>query len=70
MVQEAAEREAGLKKLPPGMVVMIDLHAVWPEGEQFMPTRVLVSKLIEHNPDYWSAGSPYSKALTDTRWGC
>ena len=28
--QEAAEREAGLKKLPPGMVAMRDLHAVWP----------------------------------------
>jgi hypothetical protein len=69
MEQEASEREAGLKKLPPGMVAMRDLYAVWPEGEAFMPTRQLVSKLIQHNPDYWGADSPYGKPLTDTRLG-
>ena len=67
--EEQAEREAGLKKLPPGMVVMIDLHAVWPDGEDFMPTRQLVTKLITHNPDYWGPGSPYGRPLTDTRLG-
>jgi hypothetical protein len=69
MAQEAAEREAGLKKLPPGMVVMRDLWAVWPADEPFMPTRQLVAKLIAHNPDYWGVDSPYGKPLTDTRLG-
>jgi hypothetical protein len=69
MAQEAAEREAGLKKLPPGMVAMRDLWVVWPEGEAFMPTRELVAKLIWHNPEYWGTESPYGKPLTDTRLG-
>ena len=34
MVQDAAEREAGLKKLPPGMVAMRDLYAVWPKASR------------------------------------
>ena len=67
--QDAAEREAGLKKLPAGMVAMKDLHAVWPKDEPFMPTRQLVTKLINHNPEYWGPGSPYGKPLTDTRLG-
>jgi hypothetical protein len=69
MAHEAAEREAGLKKLPPGMIAMRDLWAVWPKGETFMPTRQLVTKLIGHNPEYWGADSPYGKPLTDTRLG-
>jgi hypothetical protein len=69
MAQDEAEHEAGLKNLPPGMVVMKDLHDVWPDGERFMPTRQLVTKLIGHNPEYWGLGSAYGKALTDTRLG-
>jgi hypothetical protein len=69
MAQEAAEREAGLKKLPPGMVAMRDLHVVWPADEAFMPSRQLVTKLITHNPEYWGSDSPYGKPLTDTRLG-
>jgi hypothetical protein len=66
---EAAEREAGLRKLPPGMVVIHDLWVIWPEGESFVPTRQLVTKLIGHNPDYWGDESPYGKQLTETRLG-
>jgi hypothetical protein len=69
MEQEEAEREAGLKKLPPGMVVMHDLHAVWPRGQDFVPTAELAAKLINHNVEYWGAGSPYGKPLTETRLG-
>ena len=69
MAQEKAEREAGLKKLPPGMVVMRDLWIIWPEGEPFMPTRQLEAKLVGHHPDYWGADSPYGKQLTETRLG-
>jgi hypothetical protein len=69
MALEAAEREAGLRKLPPGMVVMHDLWVIWPKGESFVPTRELVTKLIGHHPDYWGAESPYGKPLTETRLG-
>lgn len=52
LAEDAAERDAGLKSLPVGMVMMMDLHAVWPDGETFVPTGDLVGKLVAHNPDY------------------
>jgi len=69
MAEDEAEREAGLKLLPPGMVVMRDLHAIWPKGEPFMPTKQLVTKLIHHNPEYWGPGSSLGKPLNETRLG-
>jgi hypothetical protein len=72
LAEDAAEREAGLKAQPPGMILLTDLHHIWPAGEpgeQLVPTRDLVSRLIAHNPDYWGLGSPYGKALTETRFG-
>jgi hypothetical protein len=68
LAEAAAEREAGLKTLPIGMVMMTDLHTIWPDGEKFAGTRDLVSKLINHNPEYWGPNSSYNKALTDTRF--
>jgi hypothetical protein len=71
--EDADERDAGLRTLPVGMVLMADLHAVWPNPEPIdgtvIPTRELVAKLIVHNPEYWGAGSSYGKELTDTRLG-
>jgi hypothetical protein len=69
LVEDAQEREAGLRNLPPGMVALTDLHAVWPGVEPFVPTGDLVSKLIQHNPEYWGFSSPYGKALTEKRFG-
>jgi Protein of unknown function (DUF3631) len=69
LAEDAAEREAGLTTLPAAMVMLKDLHAVWPDGETFVPTRTLVQKLIAHNPEYWGPSSNYGKALTDTRFG-
>ena len=68
MAHEAAEREAGLRKLPPGMVAILDLRAVWAQvWSRSYSTRHLVAKLVDHNPDYWGPHSPYGKQLTDTR---
>jgi hypothetical protein len=70
MSEDAAEREAGLRVLPPGMVLLTDLHAIWPDDETFIPSGALVSKLIAHNPEYWGPDkSPYGKALTEKRLG-
>ncbi|GCA98579.1 DUF3631 domain-containing protein [Mycolicibacterium sp. NCC-Tsukiji] len=63
------ERDAGLRALPPGMVLMTDLHTIWKELDDFVPTKDLVSKLVIHNPEYWGLASAYGKALTDTRFG-
>jgi hypothetical protein len=70
--EDADERDAGLRTLPPGMVLLTDLHKVWPKDEPFegvVPTSELVSILIDTNPEYWGAGSSYGKALTETRFG-
>lgn len=67
--EDEAEREAGLKTQPPGMVVLIDLYSIWPDGETFMPTRDLVRELILHHSEYWGAASAYGKQLTETRLG-
>ncbi len=67
--EDAAEREAGLRNLPPGMVLLADLFQVWPDHDGLVPTRELVNKLIAHNPDYWGERSGYGKALTETRFG-
>jgi hypothetical protein len=66
--EDADEREAGLRTLPPGMVALTDLHAVWPKGTDFVPTGELVSKLIAHNSEYWGFASPYGKPLTEKRF--
>lgn len=68
LAEDEAEREAGLKAQPPGMV-LTDLFTIWPKGETFMPTRELVDKLIMHNPHYWGTESNYGKPLTETRLG-
>ena len=63
------ERDAGLRALPPGMVLMTDLHNVWPDTDDLVPTKDLVSTLIAHNPEYWGENSSYGKALTEQRFG-
>ena len=68
LAEDSDEREAGLRNLPPGMVLLGDLHTIWPEDD-FVATKDLVTKLIHHNPEYWGLGSSYGKPLTDTRLG-
>ncbi len=69
LAEDAAEHEAGLKKQPPGVILLADLRAVWPGNDAFVPTKDLVSKLVALNPDYWGAASPYGKQLTEARLG-
>jgi len=65
----AAERADGLTKLPPAVVLLGDLLRVWGEQEKFIRTPELVSRLINHNPDFWGEGSSYGRALTVQRLG-
>jgi hypothetical protein len=69
-IQEAEmEREEGLMKLPPQMVMLTDLHAVWAEEEAFVSAGELVRRLISENPDYWDVSSAYGRSLTVQRMG-
>jgi hypothetical protein len=69
MEQDKAEREAGLKKLPDSMVLLNDLYAIWPKHDELVPSRDVVLKLIDYNPEYWSEHSHYGKKLTEKRMG-
>jgi hypothetical protein len=69
-MQEALmEKEEGLMKLPPQMVLLADLYAVWDVDEPFVNTSELVRRLISENPDYWDVSSAYGRALTVQRMG-
>ena len=63
------EREDGLMKLPPQMVLLTDLHKVWPTEEPFVSASELVRLLIAANPDYWDVSSAYGRSLTVQRLG-
>lgn len=63
------EREEGLMSMPPQMVLLSDLKAVWMDAETFVGTTELVRRLIAHNPNYWDVQSAYGRALTVQRMG-
>jgi hypothetical protein len=63
------EREEGLMKLPPAVVLLRDLYTVWGSQEQFIGTPTLVGRLVALNPDYWGDGSSYGRQLTAQRMG-
>lgn len=67
--EDAAAREAGLNKQPPEVVLLTDLHAVWPNSGHFMPSTELVDLLVGHNPSYWGDNGVYGSRLTETRLG-
>jgi hypothetical protein len=68
LAEDEAEREAGLKTQPPGIVLLIDLHALWTEDQHFLPTHDLITRLVAMNP-YWRDSGPYGKELTEHRLG-
>jgi hypothetical protein len=75
IVADIADRDAtvaaGLRKLPPGVRLLLDLKEFWPSDEDnaLVPSAELVALLIRGNADYWGAAGPYGKQLTETRLG-
>ncbi len=63
------EREEGLMKQPPAMVLLRDLYAEWGEDEAFLTSSELISRLLRRNPDWWGVSSSYGRALTAQRMG-
>lgn len=68
IAEDQAEREAGLKELPPGMVLLNDLRAVWPDDEDFVSSADLLKLVVNHNRDYWGANSKFGR-LSPQRFG-
>lgn len=69
IAEDQAERDAGIKALPPGMVLLNDLRAVWPDEDDFVSSENLVKLLVRHNRDYWGTNSKYGSRLTAQRLG-
>lgn len=65
----AMEREEGLLTLPPAMVLLRDMHDVWPTDEPFVSSTAVIELLVNHNPEYWGELSAYGKRLTAQRMG-
>lgn len=62
------EREDGLAKLPPAVVLLRDIYEVWTD-ETFMPSSFLASLLAGHRPEMWGQASAFGKDLTTQRMG-
>ena len=74
LAEEEADRADGLRSLPPAVVLMHDLYAIWSTGgllagRAFAGTKELVSTLVFHNPDQWGETNRYGKRLNDARLG-
>ena len=67
LAENTAEREAGLTTSP-NIVLLTDLHAVWPARDGLVPTLDLVAALNDHNATYWGERSGYGKQLTEHRF--
>jgi len=67
--EQKMDREDGLLRRPPAVVLLDDLHTVWAESDIFKPTKQLVGAVIEVNPAMWGAGSGYGRELTVQRFG-
>ena len=66
---ETMEREDGMTRERPAVVLLRDVHSIWAVGEQFTPTATLVKLLIEYSPMQWSALSSFGRDLTPQRLG-
>ncbi len=69
IAEDKADREDGFRSIPPAVLVMTHLRAIWPDGSTFIPTKELVKKLVFNYPEDWSELSHYGKRLTETRLG-
>lgn len=69
LAEDDADREDGLRSEPPALTLMRDLHDIWTPGVTFIPTRELVTTLMQHNSLAWGYFSPRGKPLTETGFG-
>lgn len=67
--QQEADREDGMVRDRPAVVLLKHLHKHWPDGVTFWATAELVPELVMQHPDEWGDASPFGKALTVQRLG-
>ncbi len=67
--QHDMDREDGMVRDRPAVLLLRHVHASWPAGETFAPTAALIAKLVAEHPDEWGKASPFGKPLTAQRLG-
>lgn len=65
--QYEMDKEDGLVRERPAILLQRHLREVWPEGKTFVPSETLIGALITEHPKVWGDAGPYGKAITQTR---
>lgn len=63
------EKEDGLMQERPHIVLLRHLAEIWPTGQSFAESKVLLDLLSFNYPDVWGSGSTFEKPLTHQRMG-
>lgn len=67
--QHEMDKEDGMVREKPVVVLLRHLAEIWPGDETFTATSTLVSRLAVEYPAVWGADGPFGKALTAQRFG-
>lgn len=67
--QHDMDREDGMIRERPALVLLRHIFEIWPLGEPFMPTTDMCTALAGTFPDQWGQGGPFGKAITAQRLG-
>jgi Protein of unknown function (DUF3631) len=65
----AMDKEDGLVKEVPAVLLLKHIYELWPDGTGFLPTSELIDLLAVEHPTVWGADGPYGKRLTAHRLG-
>jgi hypothetical protein len=65
----AMDREDGLVKEKPAVILLSHIHEVWPDDTPFVPTSELIDLLVIGHPSVWGEEGPIGKRLTAHRLG-
>jgi len=67
--QQEMNREDGMVRDRPAVLLLKHLYECWPEDETFLPTTRLIDTLVHEHPDDWGDASPLGRRLTAQRLG-
>jgi hypothetical protein len=67
--EQEQDREDGLIREAPAVLLLRHLHELWPRGEPFYATQRMCDDLAAHYPDQWGFQSPFGKPINAHRLG-
>jgi hypothetical protein len=67
--EQEQDREDGLVRESPAVLLLRHVSALWPEGEAFAATEYLTAELATRHPDQWGVTSSFGKPLNAHRFG-